>query len=451
MAKNDKMRKDRIQKKFKEEGGFEIDLDIKIKAIDDEFSEVPPADEMRVPLRQQVGSAGDPIVEEGQQVKYGQKLSEDEDDALTVPVHSPVNGTVKEVMRYENPLSGAPEPTVIIETKDEEREPYYDPMDPDKVSRDEMIERVRETGIVGQGGAVFPTHAKLKDAKDRVSHLIINAKESDPNVACDARLMIEEPEVMVDGIKLMAAMIGADNVIFATRTTEGEMPKLEKILKREGIEIARIRPNYSVGYGRLLVTEVLGKEVPDDKNPTDVGALVQNVLTAYAVSKAIRDGEPLIDRGLTYYSKDVGGKNLWVRQGTPVSKVFEFLGESPGKYERVILGSVMRGTWISDPSIPIIKAHQGIIAYKEEEPHPYEDQTWCIRCGYCNDVCPVDIYPNLIIEAQDIGDTDWLQKLNPGACIDCGLCAYVCPSHINFRPKMKKAKSETSKSKLKQI
>lgn len=449
MAKKDnKKLKEQIQRKFKERGRFEIDLHIKMDAIDNSFVEVPPAEEMRVPLRQQDGLGGKPIVEKGQFVKYGEKIGGGEDeDWLTVPVHSPVNGIVKEVTKIEHPISGIKEPAVIIETKDEDKEPYYEPIDPEKTSGEELIEHIRERGIVGLGGAVFPTHAKLSDGVGKVSHMIINADEGDPDIACDVRLMMENPSEIIDGIKIMGNIVGAKKIIFATR--EKEPPEFEKHLKEENIELINVRPSYSVGYGRLLVTEILGKEVPHDKNPTDVGALVHNVSTAYAISKALREGESLVSRGFTYYSRDVGGRNLRVRIGTPVSKVFEFIGESPTKFERVVLGEVMRGQSIPDPSTPIIKSHHGVVAFTEEEPHPYEEQKSCIRCGYCNTICPVDIYPQLILEAQDRGDSKWLKKLNPAACIDCGLCAYVCPSHINFRPRLAKATSEIRKSSLK--
>ncbi len=436
--------KDRTHRKFKEKGGFELDLRMKREAMDDPFKEVPPAEEMTVFLRQHLGPEPKPIVEEGSSVKYGEKIGgyEDTDQEWAVPVHSPVNGTVKEIKELEHPISGNEETAVVIKTEDEEKKPFYDPIDPDESTREEMLERVKEAGVVGLGGAICPTHVKLSEAKDRVSHLIINAKESDPNVACDVRLMIEKPKKMIDGMKLIAQMVGAENIIFATRTQEGEIPEFEKLLEREDIEIARVRPNYSVGYGRLLISEILDKEVPHHKHSVDIGALVHNVGTAYAVSKAIRDGESLVSRGLTYFSEDIGGKNLWVRIGTPVGHVLDFLDAPAKDFERVALGSIMMGSSIPDPSVPLLKAHAGVTGFTEDEPHPYEDKTWCIRCGYCNTVCPVDLYPQLIMKAAKKGDKKWMKKLNPDVCMDCGLCSFVCPSRINYKPILRRAKSE---------
>ena len=444
MTDEDKLNKEKIHRSFKEKGGFELDLHMKREAMDDPFSEVPPAKEMTVFLRQHIGPEPDPIVDIGDEVRYGQKIGgyEDPEQEWAVPVHSPVNGIVKEIKQMEHPVSGNQERAIVIETEDDEKEPFYDPIDPEEASREELLERVKEAGVVGLGGAICPTHVKLSQAKDRVSHLIINAKESDPNVACDVRLMIEKPKKMIDGMKLMAHIIGADNIVFATRTQEGEIPEFERLLKKENIDIARVRPNYSIGYGRLLVTEILNKEVPHDEHSVDVGALVHNVGTAYAISKAIREGESLVSRGLTYYSKDIGGKNLWTRIGTPVSQVLDFVDAPARDFERVALGSIMMGSSISDPSVPLLKAHAGVTGFMEDEPHPYEDKTWCIRCGYCNTVCPMDLYPQLIMKAEKKGDKKRLEKLKVDACMDCGLCSFVCPARINYKPILRRAKSE---------
>jgi len=435
--------KERGHRRFKEKGGFELDLHMKREAIEDSFTEVPPADKMRVFLRQQIGPEPEPLVEEGSPVAYGEKIGGTiEDEDWSVPIHSPVNGRVKEIKNMVHPISGDEETAVIIETTDDEKEPFYDPMDPKQASRKDLLKRIRESGVVGLGGAVCPTHGKLMEAKDRVSHLIINAKESDPNVACDVRLMIEKPKELIDGIKLMGKILDVDNIVFATRTKEGEIPDFERYLEGEDIDVVRVRPNYSVGYGRLLVTEILDEEVPHHKHSVDIGALVHNVGTAYAISRAIRKGEPLVSRGLTYYSKDEGGKNLWVRTGTPVEHILDFVGASITDFERVALGSIMMGPSVSDPSTPVMKAHAGVTGFTEGEKHPYEDQTWCIRCGYCNTVCPVDIYPQLIMKAQKKGKKKRLKKLNSDACMDCGLCSFVCPARINFKPFLRRAKSE---------
>ncbi|TFG12031.1 electron transport complex subunit RsxC [Candidatus Thorarchaeota archaeon] len=427
---------------FVEKGGFKMDLSMKRDAVDSPFIFIPPAKEMVVFLRQHIGPETKPSVQVGDKVFYGQKIGDDlSGGPLVVPIHSPVNGRVVALTQRQHPESGKKEMALIIETHDDKQKPYYEPLDPDDATTEELQERVREAGVVGLGGASFPTHVKLSPEKP-ISHLLINAKESDPNIACDSRLMVEKPAGIITGIKLMTQMLEADEVIFATRTKEGEIPEFEKLLGENDIPIIRIRPSYSIGSEKLLIKEILDKEIPYGKYPPDIGAVVHNVSTAHAVKRAVIDGEPLVSRGLTMYSKKTGGKNLWVRMGTPVEHVLESVGVSPSEFERIVIGSTMMGPSIPNSSYPVLKATSGITAFTQKEPDPYRNPLPCIRCGYCNTVCPVDIYPQLIMEAEKAGDIDRLKKLHVEVCIDCGLCSYVCPSRIRFTPYLQRGKQK---------
>lgn len=417
--------------KFKENGRFNVDISIKMAALKDPFSVVPPADEMIVFLRQHIGTEAEMLVNVGDSVKYGQKIGEIPKGILGAPIHSPVNGKIIELSKKFHPVSGEKETAVTIETMNEEQEPFFEPLNPDEEPSEVLLERVRESGIVGLGGASFPTHIKLSPSQ-KISHLIINAKESDPNIACDCRLMIEKPRAIISGINIMAKILDVKDITVATRTQEGETPEFEALLKEHNIKLERMPPNYSIGSEKLLVKEILGKEIPSGKFPTDVGILVHNVATAYAVDDAIENGNPLISRGLTYYSTDLGGKNLWVRMGTPVEHVLNFLGESPSKFNRIVLGSILMGSTIANPSYPILKATSAVTGFTDKESDPYRNPLPCIRCGYCNTVCPVYIYPQLIMEAEKKNDVDRLRKLHVEDCIECGLCSYVCPSRIRF-------------------
>lgn len=405
---------------------------MKMASIHEPFIEIPPADKMTVFLRQHIGPETKPLIKEGDSVKYGQKIGDYTDGGpLVVPIHSPVEGTVDKIVKMIHPISRKEENAVIINTKSEEKASYLNPLNSKEATREELLTRVREAGIVGLGGASFPTHVKLASDKN-ISTLIINAKESDPNIACDYRLMVERPEAILDGVKLMAKMLSAEKIFFATRTKEGEVGEFEYMLKENDVDIVRIRPNYSVGSERLLIKEILNKEVPSRKYPPDVGIVVHNVATAYAVSSAISRGEPLVSRGLTFHSKETGGKNIWACMGTPVHHILNNLGYSSNECERIVLGSLMMGSTIPDALYPILKATSGITLFIESEPDPYENSLPCIRCAYCNTVCPVYIYPQLIMEAEKKRDVKRLQKLHVEDCIECGLCSYVCPSRINF-------------------
>lgn len=416
---------------FKEKGRFEMNIDMKKTAVDDPFTEVPPAEHMIVFLSQHIGEEAESLVKVGDRVKYGQKIGDiDDEKALCTPVHSPVNGKIVETKKIKNPISGNHEIAIVIKTENEEKKNVLEPLDPKTATRKQLIDRVKEAGIVGLGGASFPSHVKL--GSKSISHLIINAKESDPNIACDFRLMVEKPKELVKGIKLMGKMLDVEQIIFATRTKEGTTPEFEALLRDNDILIKRIRPNYSVGSEKLLIKEILGIEVPAGQYAPDIGVIVHNIATAYAVWDAVYTGETLVSRGITFYSKETKGKNLWVRMGTPVNHILECLKLSPTNFNKIVLGSIMMGPTISDPSYPVLKATSAITAFQAEEHDPYENSLPCIRCSYCNIVCPVDIYPQLIMDAVKKDDVNMLRKLHVEVCIECGLCSYVCPSRINF-------------------
>jgi electron transport complex protein RnfC len=415
-------------KQSKEKGRFRIDLSMKHAAIDKPFQEIPLPDEAVVFLRQHIGLMNQPLVKIGESVDAGQKVGDAIGD-FAVPVHSPVTGTVKTIRQVFNPLSREKEQALVIKTKDTDLPINEDNVDLEEMTRESIIEKVRDAGIVGLGGAAFPTHIKLS-AKN-INHLIINAKESDPIQACDVRLMLERPEPIVKGIKLMAKALNTQDIVLATGTEKGELAVFEDLLKENNIRIAWIPPSYSGGSERLLVKEVLNREVPSGRYPPDVGVVVHNVATAYAVARAVIHNEPLISRGLTFYSKETGGRNFWLRMGTPAIHVMKYLGISLEDVDRVILGSPMMSYSIPDWSVPVSKYTSAITVSASGELDKYRNLP-CIRCGYCNTVCPVDIYPQLIMEAEKKGDRGKLRQLHVGDCILCGLCSYVCPSTIQL-------------------
>lgn len=414
-------------KYFFEKGGFKMDISMKSGAEKKPFRILNPPKKAVIFMQQHIGKCNEPLVKKGERVLTGQKIG-DAEGTMTVPVHSSVTGIVEEITEIYHPVLNRMETAVVV--KREGREEMKPLPSVDLNHRKDIIELVREAGIVGMGGAAFPTHVKL--ASKGVDTLIVNAKESDPNLVCDVRLMIEKPAEIVRGIKLMAKALGTKRTVFATRTREGEIPELEKQLKASNMEVERVTPSYSVGSEKLLVKELLGKEVPWGKFPPDIGVVVNNVSTAYAVYRAAYLGEPSISRGISFYTHKRGVDNLWFRAGTTVKEVMNCMDEMIPGYDRYVLGSLMMGWATKDVRTPLLKYTAGLTAFSKDRYKPYDKQLECIRCGYCDTVCPVDIYPSLIMKANKESDVKALKRLHVEDCILCNLCSFVCPSHIRL-------------------
>ncbi len=414
-------------KYFMEKGGFKMDISMKHGAEKNPFITLNPPERAVIFMQQHIGVCNGPLVKKGERVLTGQKVG-DAVGKMRVPVHSSVTGIVEDIREVYHPVLNRLETAVLVRMEGSEEMKPLPSTNLD--SRKEIVDMVREAGIVGMGGAAFPTHVKL--TSKGVHTFIVNAKESDPNLVCDVRLMIEKPEDIVKGIMLMVKALNARRIIFATRTREGEIPELEEIMLEHGIEIVRVTPSYSVGSEKLLVKELLGVEVPTGKFPPDIGVVVNNVSTAYAVYRAAYLKEPLISRGLSFYSDTTGIDNLWFRAGTTLRELMEGLEHETRRYDRFVMGSLMMGWSVGLPHTPLLKYSAGLTALTPEFPKPYDEQLKCIRCGYCDSVCPVDIYPSLIMKAEKEDDIDALKRLHVEDCILCNLCSYVCPSRIRL-------------------
>jgi len=437
-----RLRRDKYH--FQERGGFTVDATVKRGAEHLPFQRVPDPELCVVFLRQHIGPPNEPLVGPGDRVTEGQKIGDGEGH-MCVPVHAPVTGRVSKIDTAYHPGLGAESEAVFIERASEETPPLrlssFDPDWLEDAEPDALVDAVREAGVVGLGGAGFPAHVKLS-FRDKVEYLVINAKESDPNVACDVRLKQERPAELVAGIRAMSRMLEVKGTIFATRAQRGEFPELEERLHKAGVEIAHIRPSYSVGSDKLLVKELLNVEVPCGAYPPDVGAVVHNVFTAYAVARGLFDGEPLTSRGITFISRYTGPRNLWVKVGTPMRHVLEHMGIPPDTVHRLAVASMLMGGAVPHADVPLVKATAAISAFDPQERSPYERERACIRCGYCNMVCPVSIYPVLIMEAEKHGQRGKLRRLHAEDCIDCGLCSYVCPSLIKLTGYLRRAMAE---------
>ena len=396
--------------------------------------DLPLAQKLYIPLQQHVGKAAEPIVKVGDRVLKGQLLAHSQ-GMISAPVHAPSSGVIADINFYPAPHPSAlPIRTIVIVTdgQDEwgERNAVSDPfaLEPEEISL-----RVGAAGVVGMGGATFPAAVKLNlGRKSKIQTLLINGGECEPYLTCDDRLMQERAEEIVDGIRIMLhgmevgeARIGIeDNKPAAIRMMQ------KACLPYANIQVVKVPTRYPMGWDRQLIRYITGKEVPAGARATDVGVLMHNVATAYAIHKAIRLGEPLISRVVTVSGgAAMSPMNIEVPIGTLISELFAACQVDPGQTARIVMGGPMMGDALPHSDLPVVKATSGLLALNVDETKVGPEQP-CIRCADCIKACPAGLLPvdmaNLIRATQfdaavDIGLKD---------CISCGSCSYVCPSNI---------------------
>jgi len=393
----------------------------------------PLPERLYVPLQQHVGEAAVALVKAGERVRRGQLLGGSA-GRISAPVHSPVDGVVVALGDYASPHPAAlPVTTAIIEV-DPIQTPWQAPTeDAFALSGDELARRIREAGIVGMGGATFPAAVKLDLARrHRVDTLIINGGECEPYLTCDDRLMRERAGEMLQGVELMLRCLGASRAVIVVEDNKAvALDTLRRLCTQpERIKTVSVPTRYPQGSQKQMIQSVTGLEVPAAGHATDLGVVMHNVATAYAVYDALVNGKPLVSRIVT-----VGGgavtrpANLEVPFGTLVSELLAYCGAGEGDYERLLVGGPMMGQWLPHAEVPIIKGSSGIIALSDAETRVAMPQA-CIRCSRCVSVCPSGLLPLELAKRIKKDDFDAAAELGLSDCIACGSCAYVCPSKI---------------------
>lgn len=406
--------------------------------------EIPLPPELIVPLSQHTGAPCRPLVSKGDAVLAGQKIG-DAEAFISAPVHAPGAGVVVAVEPRPH-FTGTRQLAIVIKTADEQHDTRLDVPAGREPSADEIRRLVREAGIVGLGGAAFPTHVKLSPPKEKpVDTVIINGCECEPYLTCDHRNLLEQADRLIDGANLLLAAVGASRAIVAV---EANKPDAIELLRRKigsgRIEVVSLPTVYPQGAEKQLIKAVLGRVIPSGKLPMDVGALVQNVGTAIAVSEAVRDGIPLIARTLTVSGKGVARPgNLKVRIGTPLSFVVDQCGGLAESTAKVIVGGPMTGFAQFDLAAPVVKGTSGILAFTEEETfHDEAEHRPCIRCGRCVQACPMGIMPNLLGQYARLEDWPATGRYDVLDCIECGCCGFLCPARIPLVHLFKLAKAK---------
>ena len=400
-------------------------------------------------MLQHSGAECRPLVGPGDLVWLGQKVG-DSDQLISAPIHSPVSGRVVAVEPRLHPAMGREVTAVIVESdgKDQVHESVRPAPDPGSALPEQIIRAVREAGIVGLGGAGFPTHVKLGSSADRPRDLfILNGTECEPFLTGDLRLMIEEPFRILRGAVLLMKAAGIERGVVAI---DRNKPEAIKTMRREvarfpDIEVVVVAARYPHGGEKQLIEAITGRQAPPPPGlPSDVGVLVNNVQTAFATSKAVEDGMPLVERVLTVSGRVRDPANLLVRIGTPFEDVIEECGGFEDQVAKVLMGGPMTG--LSQPTLcaPVVKGTSGLIALAEEDTL-FGESSKCVRCGRCVDVCPVRILPVWIAAYADRGDFGQARKLHAITCIECGSCSYICPARLPLLDSIKLAKIEIAK------
>lgn len=409
------------------------------------ITEMPLPDTLILPLKQHIGEVGKLIVNEGDKVLKGQPLSEPV-KGMSLPVHAPTSGTVTKIAGHPvaHP-SGLSEPCLFLKPDGEEKWVERKPMQHFTGETPEyLVNKIKMAGISGLGGAGFPAYVKSASLRN-INYLIINATECEPYITADESLIQRSAEQIIQGIDVVANIVNPNMILIGI---EDDKPQAIKALReaadhREDIHIRVFPAKYPSGGEKQLIKILTGEEVPSGGFPIDVGILVHNIGTLYAIYKAVICDEPLISRVVTVTGDAVDNpQNIEVLLGTPVDDLLEHCGFKPGKKQRVIMGGPMMGFTLSHTKIPVVKISNCILAPgKGELPEP-EDEMDCIRCGACADACPVKLLPQQMFWYAKAKDLAKSQEYNIKDCIECGACAYVCPSQIPLVQYYRVAKAE---------
>ena len=404
--------------------------DHKEYARDEAIRDFPEPDVLVVPLAQHIGAPCKPLVKKGDLVTVGQKIGDNE--GLCCPVHSPVSGKVKAVEKRAH-TSGVFMMSVVIEN--DHLDTLCEGISPrtqeqvDALSAQELMEIIHQAGIVGMGGATFPTHVKLSSGIGKVDTIIINAGECEPYITADDRLCREMPEQVISGVKIIMKILGQSKAYIGIESNKPEAAKAlgEALRAEDGITVEILPAMYPQGAEKQIIQAITGRQVPSGGLPAAVGCAVFNVATCKAIHDAVYEGMPLIRRIVTV----TGGiimepKNLMVPIGTSFGALMDAVGLAEQPY-KVISGGPMMGITQYDMDVPTTKGTNAVTFLGRKDRYTVEDPQ-CIRCGKCINVCPMRLMPVLMYKATMTGDPLEMKKVHMMDCIECGCCAYVCPA-----------------------
>ena len=388
-----------------------------------------PKGEMVYPLSQHIGAPSVPCVNKGDRVLAGQKIAE-ANGFVSVPLHASVSGIVK---GFEKRLTatGNMADSIIIENDQQYEETEFQTAELSALSKEEIIARIREGGVVGMGGAGFPTHVKLSPKEpDKIEYVLVNGAECEPYLTSDYRRMLEQPDWIIGGLKCILKLFDhAKGYICIEDNKPDCIEKLTELVKDEPrIEVAPLKTKYPQGAERCLIAAVSGREINSSMLPADAGCVVDNIDTVCAVYRAVMKGEPVMDRIVTVTGDAVAEPgNFKVRLGTSFAELLEEAGGLKTPAKKIISGGPMMGFAMFDYHVPVVKTSSALLCMSEDEVSENEP-TACINCGRCVSACPARLVPSRLATYSEHGREDLFVKYNGMECVECGCCSFACPA-----------------------
>lgn len=393
---------------------------------------MPIPDIVKISMSQNFGAPCQPIVAKGDTVKVGQPIGDNTDAFLSVPVHASVSGTVIAIETERNMIAG--EETLVVIEADKKQEVWEGCKVPEVTDHAGFVAAVRASGLVGMGGATFPTHIKYnpKNLPD-VDTLIVNAAECEPFITSDHRCMLEDTQDLIEGMKLIMKWCDLKEGYIGIEANKPDaIALLDEEFKKQGLtnlHTFTLLSRYPKGAERVLIYEITGKPVNAGVLPADVGVILSNVSSVAEVGHYFRTGVPLVDKRMTVDGDAVANpKNIRCIMGTSVREVIEFCGGYKEPPAKIVMGGPMMGKAIVSDAMPTVKSNNAILAFTAKKAL-VPTETACINCGRCHKACPFGLLPTAFADAYDAKDVDRLNQLQIMQCMSCGSCSYVCPAH----------------------
>ena len=404
-----------------------------------------------IPMSMHFGAPCTPTVSKGDYVKLGQKIGEFK--GLGAPIHASVSGTVAAVEPRPYSMGGKVMSVVIDnDFKDDLSEEVHAPADPDALSVEEMVEMVKQAGIVGMGGATFPTHTKISSGIGKVDTVIINGAECEPYITGDHRAMLERPAEIIGGCCYLAKMFGVSKVVIGVEDNKKNgIESLNKVIEEQKapVVVEALRCRYPQGGEKQLCQAITGKQVPPGGLPANIGCAVFNINTTICIYKAITTGMPVVNKVVTVSGSGViDPKNIECPIGTPITKLFDACGGLKDETYKLIMGGPMMGLAQYDVDVTVGKGTGAMLAFADKEEQYVEDPQ-CIRCGKCVGVCPIRLEPVFMYKYLMKGDVDtWQNVLHGMDCIECGACTYTCPARLPLTHAFRLGKQEVNNARM---